>query len=481
MKTIKSYKNFKFLSLIIFYCTLFTLFTFVSFTSFSFAGGLYPLGETSEVSRLSDKPLGLLKPSNTGNRPALPLEIGDPFLEIGNLSGGFELPTGAVWQPRLWGFGTLRSAVQTFDNGVNETESQWANRLDLYANLQLTGTEKVLIGIRPLDKNSIQHFNRLDFDSSSNQGYEGEFNGDIRALFFEGDFGSLFPNLDSLGIKPIDYGFSIGRQTLQFQEGILLNDTIDSLGIVRNNIRLPGISNLRVSGVWGWHQLDRNDFRKNDADMFGLFSSADTFKTTYNLDLIYVNDELPNSDGFYLGFSAIRRFGQFNTSFRINSSFALESETQSVGDGTLLSSEVSWTPYSSDDIMYFNSFFALDRFTQAGREPIIGGPLAALGILFASPLLGDFASELANTANDVAGFSLGYQAFWNKHRTSLTLETSGRIDVKRNDVAKDNFAFGLEFRQRLFHRVQFQFDAHVSVQEDRDDGYGARSEIFIQF
>ena len=37
---------------------------------------------------------------------AKPLVIfGDPFLAPGNLSAGFELPTGAVWQPSLWVFG----------------------------------------------------------------------------------------------------------------------------------------------------------------------------------------------------------------------------------------------------------------------------------------------------------------------------------------------------------------------------------------
>jgi hypothetical protein len=49
-------------------------------------------------------------------------------------------------------FGTYRTAIQTFEDGT-ERYSEWANRLDMFANLQLSGTERVLIGMRPFDSN----------------------------------------------------------------------------------------------------------------------------------------------------------------------------------------------------------------------------------------------------------------------------------------------------------------------------------------
>ena len=344
--------------------------------------------------------------------------------------------------------------------------------------MQLTGTEKFIVGIRPLDRNEPSKFSRVAFNDNRGSG-QSEFNLNIRTMFFEGDLGSLFPGLDPEGIKPIDYGFSVGRQLLQFQEGIMLNDEVDSIGIVRNNIHLPGIPSLRTSVVWGWNDLGRSDAgRDNTTNMFGLFNSADMQDLSWNLDMVYVSDSVDGGDSYHLGLSSIQRIGHYNTAFRVNASSA-ETASAKAGTGVLYSAEVSLTPQKSDDVAYLNTFVADGNFTQVGREPVVGGPLGALGILFASPSLGNFGSELISFANDVAGFALGYQAFWNHHRTSLTLETAGRKDLSGDRF--DDIAFGFEFRQRLAQRIQLQVDSHYTVQEKRGNGYGLRTEILYQF
>ncbi len=445
----------------------------------SFAGWLYPLGETREVSRFSEEHIQLLSPSDTSNRPPLIYEGGDLFLGTGNLYEGFKTPWGAVWQPQLWVFGTLRTAVYTFDDGVASPSAEWGTRLDLFANLQLTGTEKLVIGIRPLDRNRPDRFTRVTFNNNRGGGEE-EFNADIRTLFFEGDFGSLFPGLDRAGVKKLDYGFTVGRQSLQYQEGILINDEVDIVGLVRNNIRLPGISNLRTSLVYGWNEIGRsNAINNNAAKLIGFFNSIDTQISTINLDAVYIPDEEKNGDGYYLGVSAIQRIGHFNTAFRINASIAEEGSNAKVGDGVLLSSELSFTPHKSDDIVYLNTFVSSGNFTQAGREPVVGGPLGALGVLFAGPSLGNFGSELSSFTDDVVGFALGYEAFWNNHSRSLILEVAGRKDIGGGGF--DDMAVGFEFRQKLLQRLQLQVDAHRSFQEFRDDGYGFRTELLYQF
>jgi hypothetical protein len=440
---------------------------------------LFPLGHTKDVSAFSEEHIQLLAPSDTGSRPALIYEGGDLFLGVGDLYEGFETPWGAVWQPQLWVFGTMRSAVQMFENASsNSTASEWANRLDLYANVQLTGTEKFIIGVRPLDRNEPSKFSRVAFNDNRGDG-QSEFNMNVRTMFFEGDLGSLFPGLDPEGTKPIDYGFSVGRQLLQFQEGIMLNDEIDSIGIVRNNIHLPGIPSLRTSFVWGWNDIGRSDAgRDNTTNMYGLFNSADMQNLSWNLDMVYVSDDVDGGDSYHLGLSSIQRIGHYNTAFRINASSA-ETASAKAGTGVLYSAEVSLTPQKSDDIAYLNTFIADGNFTQVGREPVVGGPLGALGILFASPSLGNFGSELNSFANDVVGFAMGYQAFWNHHRTSLTLETAGRKDTSGDRF--DDIAFGFEFRQRLAQRIQLQVDSHYTIQEKRSNGYGLRTEILYQF
>jgi hypothetical protein len=85
-------------------------------------------------SRISDEAVYQIDPASVPARPRPILELGNPFLGSGDIAAGIELPGGAVWQPSLLLFGTLRTAVQTFDDG-DDVQSEWASRLDLFANL----------------------------------------------------------------------------------------------------------------------------------------------------------------------------------------------------------------------------------------------------------------------------------------------------------------------------------------------------------
>ncbi len=453
----------------------------------------WPLGDRVEAAALKDEYVPFKSVGEIPGRPALALELGDPFLDTGQLHEGFEVPLlGAVWQPRLWAYMIARTALQTFDNGApgRQRDTEWANRLDMFFNLQLTGTEKIILGLRPLDQNKPDAFTRYTFEGAD-KGFQNELNLDIETLFFEGDFGSLFPNLDPEGIEPIDLGFTVGRQPIVFQEGILINDTIDAVGLIRNNIPFPGTSNFRVSGLWGWNRLDRNDpSRDNEENTFALFTAADAPVSTYNLDLIYVDDNgSPDADGFYVGASAIQRIaalGGLSTAFRINSSIALDGEVGNnpsganvIGNGTLLSAELSKTPKGSDDIAYFNPFWSIGNFTQAGREAILGGPLASLGILFASPNLSNYGAEVNPFTDDVVGFATGYQAFWDNKRRNLILEMAGRHSY--GDDGFDSLGFGFQLQQALGQHVQLQFEGFYTLNEGRSDGAGARAEILVVY
>lgn len=449
----------------------------------------WPLGEPVHVEALKDEYVPFKTVGEIPFRPALSVELGDPFLDTGQLDAGFEVPLiEAVWQPRLWLYSILRTTLQSFDNGApnRDRDTEWSNRLDVYANLQLTGTEKILLGLRPLDNNQPGRFTRQSFDSS-NTGFKNELNLDVETLFFEGDVGSLLPVLDRAGIKPIDFGFTIGRQPITFQEGIIINDTIDALGFVRNNLPMAGTSNLRISGMWGWHRLDRNDRSRGDeADMFALFTAIDAPVSTYNIDMIYVDDNASDGggDAFYLGLSAIQRIRALNnmsTAFRINSSFALDDEIPGnvIGDGTLLTAEFSKTPHGSDDIAYVNPFISIGNFTQAGREPIVGGPLANTGILFASPNLSTYGAEISPFTDDVYGFATGYQAFWDNKRRNLILEIAAKRDFGGDGF--DAYGTGFQLQQAIGQHFQIQLEGYHAFQESRQDSTGARAELFVVF
>ena len=450
-------------------------------------GSLWPLGEHVEVETLKDEVVKFKSVGDIPFRPALFLELGDPFLDTGQLDAGFEVPIlGAIWQPRLWSYLINRTAVQTFDNGApgRLRDTEIANRMDLYANLQLTGTEKILLGLRPFDNNLPSRFTRYTFDGS-NEDFNNELNLDIETLFFEGDIGSLLPKLDRAGIKPIDLGFTVGRQPFTFQEGIILNDTVDAVGFVRNNLVFPNTSNLRISGLWAWDRLDRNDRnRGTDPNMYGLFVFADTHVSSYNLDMIYVDDNATDGDAFYIGASAIQRIralGGISSAFRINNSIALDEEIGGnvIGDGSLLSAEFSTIVPGSDDIAYFNPFISIGNFTQAGREQILGGPLASLGILFASPNLSTYGAEVSPFTDDVVGFATGYQAFWDDHRRNLILEIAGRHDYDGQGF--DQLGLGFQLQQAIGQHIQAQLEGFYTFNGERDDGVGARAELFIVY
>ena len=44
----------------------------------------------------------------------------------------------------------------------------------------------------------------------------------------------------------------------------MINDTVDAIGITKNNIQTPWTSNLRVTALWGWDNVNRNNNIRDD-------------------------------------------------------------------------------------------------------------------------------------------------------------------------------------------------------------------------
>ncbi len=430
---------------------------------------------------LSDEPVEYLQDEETLAPQAAPLVLfGDPFLEPGNLDAGFEIPTGAVWQPSLWIFGQGRTVLQTQDTGDADRVSEWANTLDLFANLQLTGTERILLGINPLRRGT--RFTGYRFEPDEDRGGFSRFGANITTLFFEGDFGELFPALDEADALALDYGFSIGRQSLSFQQDILINDTVDGIGIVRNSLVMPGGSNARITGFYGWNEISRaNSEHDQNAQLFGLFTQADLYMSTVAIDAVYVGSDNSGADGLYFGASSVQRFGLITSSFRFLMSQAMNSNgTDEVDDGYMLYADLSTTPLGTDDIIYITGFAALGEFTQAARDPTVGGPLTRAGIIFASPQLGSYRGPLSARANDVIGFAAGRQWFLTaNNREQFVLEFGGRKDIGGTD--SDALAVSGRYQIQIHNQAYWQFDLYGSYKETEGAGYGARSEIVVRF
>ena len=428
--------------------------------------------------RLSSEPKPYLTEKELGNRTAPILELGDAFLGTGNIRRGFELPTGAVWTPSLWVYGTGRSAYQRFDNNnPGDDNAEWVNRLDLFANLQLSGTERVLFGITPLHRDN--RFSGYTFSPDGDDGSFDEFNADIRTLFFEGDLAELFPNWDARDGKKNDIGFTIGRQGVLFQDGMTINDTLDAVGFSKNNIRFEGVPwliNWRSSFLFAWNEVNREDNQEDDdAKLYALFNQWDTTKSTIDLDLIYVDSDGENGDQFVASLDFIQRLGKIGSTFRIAQSFALDEETAAAGDGTLLFGELNYIPAYTKDNMYLNVFAAIDNYTSAARDPLGGGPLGRVGLLYAASGLGSYPAPLNNRANDAIGFSAGYQKFSKSKKRQYVIEVGARDD---DDTTQ--YGIAARFQQALGKRVVLQIDGFVADQDNQDSTYGLRLELLLK-
>ncbi len=408
---------------------------------------------------------------------------GNPFLAPGPLYGGFEVPTGAVWQPVFIMYGEARTAVQTFNNGFGTT-SEWASRLDLFGNLYLTPTERIVIGFRPLDRDD--NFTGYQFEGGD-EGFFDALNGNIRTLFFEGDFGEIFPNLDPNDTRNLDYGFAIGRQPLSFQEGILINDFVDSIGISRASLFSMGANAARITFLAGYNQVHRGDnMRDSDAYIYGLLSAFDYDKTTIEVDFVYVDgSDRTGGDGLYAGLGDTRRIGEWNSTTRINGSYAFADGTSAIDSGVVLTSQLSRTMTFNDDIFYFDSFYGAGNYTSAARDPAVGGPLSIMGILYAAAGLGDYQAPMGNQVGESIGFASGYQHFLSDQRGSLIAEIGGRAAT--NGGGENSLGAALRYQKPIGQHSILQLDAFVAGYDDdsrpgRDDfGYGLRCEWRVKF
>lgn len=438
-------------------------------------------------SRLSDEKTEL-QLEGFPQRPKPILELGEPFLGTGTLAPGITLPTGAVWQPSLLLFGNVRTALQTFDSGVDSVEdsrvTEWANRLDLFFNLQLSGSERLVVGIRALDEAG--RFTSYFFENPNPEldgDFQDELDLNIETLFFEGDFGEIFPNLDVQDFGSTDIGFSIGRQPISFQEGILINDVLDGVGLTRNTLQPKNMSNLRSTLFVSWNDIDAGAVER-DGTLYGLLTSMDLRKSTVDVDVFYVDTDDGLGSLITGGISAVQRIGKTNAAFRLLASSPSGQETALATEGYLFFSELSWIPHYTHDLVYLNTFWAVDEFSSAARAPDAGGPLGRAGINFAAVGLGSYAAPLSNRARDAVGLAFGYQKFLDDTRKQVLTEVATRIATVSDGV--DAASVTVRYQAAIGRRMVFVLDGFVGYEDNplldiSRNLYGGRVELQVKF
>lgn len=438
-----------------------------------------------EKSLFSDKCLQLAK---LPQRPKPVLELGTPFLGTGIIRKGIKLPGGAVWQPSLMAFGTSRSALQAFRNDQDESELVEAvTRLDLFANLYLTQTERVVVGFRPLDRDG--RFTTRTITGTP----DGRFAPDSNVLnftpttlFFEGDLAELLPNLDKKDRRSLDYYIAVGRQPLAFQDGALVNeDQMDMLGLTKANLKIGKLINTRITGVWGWGQITRHGAARNVTDstasLFGLFTEVDTRKSTIELDAVYVKASDSTGSGFHFGVSDTRRMGRRSNTLRVMGSMPVGEERDFNSQGFLIQNQIGFTPHHSHNWVYLTAFAGIGKFRSAARGQPTGGPGGPTGVLFAAPGIGRLGAPLGNQVDDAVGGVLGYQMFFSNTRKQLLLELGGRARMKDTGPGANQVGGAASFQAAMFRRFVLVIQGNGRYNtEIKKSLFGARTELQLQ-
>ena len=411
-------------------------------------------------------------------RPRPLLELGEQFLAPVEISEGWRLPTGAVWQPSALLWGTLRTALQG-DWGRALDQAQWASRLDLFGQVSLTPTERIVASIEPFQDGTRFTGYRFGLDGASAE-FVSDIDFRVETLFFEGDLGEIFPRVDRDTWWPLDLGFMVGRVPVVFQDGFLIDDRMTGIGLVQNSLQVPGTSNLRVSFLGAWSGLHRGDNSPGGhTRLFGVFSEFDRSETTWAIDLAYADGD-GGSDGLFFGASAIRRVrGRLNLTLRALGSWDFGPESGAVDKGLLGVVGLSFAPRGTHDLAYLNVVGAAGHYTAAAREADRGGPLGRVGILFEAFGVGAIGAPLANDGRRVLGGALGYHKFLAGGRTQLVLELGGRADYA--DKQRAAVAGGLRFQQALGRHVILRIDGWVGHERISDAYGGARTELVFKF
>lgn len=402
----------------------------------------------------------------------------DRFLSPGPIDPGFKTAGGAIWRPSFQIFGTYRTAAQSYEAAGGDRTTEWANRLDLFGNLYLTSTERFLIGFRPLDEEGV-------FTGFDDDGFTDGLNFEPTTFFFEGDFGEIFPNLDPYDRHSLDYQFSIGRQPIRLQDGILADDTIDSIGITRHNLFRMNASATRLTAYAGFNELHRNDNRRDSgADFYALSANFDYPDMTLEVDAAYVNGSSSRGgDGAYFGLGHIAQLGYWHSTFRMNASAAMDRDSAAVADGWLFTHQFSRPTKNSDDVVTLSTFLEIDDYTSAARGPATGGPLGGFTLLQRAVGIGTYGPPIDTEQGDAFGFAFSYQHFLDADQCRQVLVSVGGSTPTddRGNGRETTGAIALQYQQALSPDLIWSLGGFGSVTESGDKGFGIRTELTQKF
>lgn len=420
------------------------------------------------------------------------LELGRPVYTDGPFQPGIDLVGRKnLLFPGLAIFGDWQTAVEYNDNGGDE-RGHVATTLNLNIDLKLTGTERIFAFVRPLEKDG--QVTRYEFFGDDEDGSDENFNGNVDALFFEGDLGSIMTGLTDEE-QTFDLPFAFGFTPLLFQNGIWADETVIGGGfsIIAQNDPDLGISNMDLTFFYGGDNVENPNIvdqfgvrEEHNLNVFGMagFVEANEGYWEFGYGSLRGDDGNEDQDFDSLTVAFTKRYGSWLSNsvrgFWLYGQDRVGGAAQTVDGGAILVENSLITHLPSTLIPYANFFVGFDK-----PAPLIDqtGLLKNTGITFDSDGLQGF-PKLDDSANDTFGGAIGVQYLFNLDQQIVveasTNQVMGGLDATRNAV-NDQYAAGFRYQLPISTSWIMRADGIYGWLRDAEDIRGARLEFRKKF
>lgn len=368
-------------------------------------------------------------------------------------------------------------------------------QLNLDIDYKFTGTERIHAFVQPLNQGG--NFTRCEFSADDNDdGCEVELDGNIDALFFEGDVGSIWAGFSG-EYNNLDLPFAIGLMPLVVQNGVWIEDAFTGVAFTMPalNSKRFDISNMDFTVFAAFDKVTSKgvlDLGGNVADhhvnLYGINTFIEANGGYWEAGYGYTDgeNELDDQSFHNLTIAHARRFRDwFSNSVRMIWNFGQDRDgaVRQNADGFLLLIENSLiTSRPTTLLPYFNVFAGFDRPQSLARAGAAGGVLKNTGINFETDNLTGF-PKLDDTANNTYGGALGVEYLFSLDQQLVvelaTVQTMGKAASR---VAKgDEYAIGMRYQLPLDKAWIFRADAMAADRQNDESLFGVRFEIRRKF
>ncbi len=388
-------------------------------------------------------------------------------------------------RPEFYVYGDFRSGIATGRNAAGRIDN-WANRLNLDMDLQLTDTGRFHSFVGPLDEGAdVTRWELVDDDLR----YVNRFDMTPVTGYFEGDLGVMLGNAFD-ETSPFELPIAIGLIPLVFQNGIWMEDAVTGAAISfpARHSRLLNWSNYDATFFAIFDQLNSPAFGANEhaAQAFGTAWFIEAYHGYIETGYAYVRDRNVAELSYHnITASYTRRyFDRISNSLRVivNAGQDLPSEVRTA-DGVLLLVENSWiTPMPLRVVPYANFFVGWERPQSVARAGVAGGILRNTGINFETDALNGYPT-LDPTGNDSAGGSIGIDLLGADLDRQLLMEIAYVTPHGSQNISLpgDQYAVGARYQFPISNSTLLRFDSMYGWRQGLKDVYGTRMEYRWKF